>query len=383
LAGGPDAKKKEKNSMNLQTAKKTVWMIILLLLVSAPLYAQDITGDWQGTLKPRDMRMIVRISNQLDGSLQARIQRIDQNPADWGSGNLANLASLEGFDFKFTVDSVKVSYEGKLSADGKSITGTWTQGTPMPLGLYRPTKGTAWRDPAPHTDQFITVDKDVKLEVLDFGGSGQPLVFLAGMGNTAHIFDRIAPRLIDQFHVYAITRRGFGASSIPPSGYTADRLADDVLKVIEVLKLNRPVVAGHSVSGEELSSIGSRYPEKVAGLVYLDAAYAYALYDPSCTTPQIPPSGSSSPKTVSAAIQTGTQKYTDIKSPALAIYAAPREGEAADAAALAREGCAKAFERVVPSSRIVRLPGAAHHVFLTNEADVLKEIRDFVPTLNK
>jgi len=361
-----------------------VIIALLGIALTGTLYAQDITGDWQGTLKAaKDLRLIARISKQLDGSLQLRILAADQNPPDWGSGNLANSVSLEGSDFKFTADSVKASYEGKLSPDGNSITGTFSQGKPLPLDLYRATKETAWRDPAPHTDQFITVDKDVRLEVLDYGGSGQPLVLLAGMGNTAHIFDRMAPKLIDQFHVYSITRRGFGASSMPPSGYAADRLGDDVLKVIEVLKLNRPILAGHSVAGEELSSIGSRHPEKVAGLVYLDAAYSYAIYDPSCTTPQIPSSPPASPRNASVAIQSGTQKYTSIKSPALAIYAAPREGATVDAAALAREGCAKAFEKVVPSSRIVRLPGAAHHVFMTNAADVMKEIRAFVASLKR
>jgi pimeloyl-ACP methyl ester carboxylesterase len=85
---------------------------------------------------------------------------------------------------------------------------------------------------------------------------------------------------------------------------------------------------------------------------------------------------------VTAAIQAGTQKYTDIKSPALAIYAAPKEGAPADGAALRREACAKAFEKGVPSSRIVRLPGATHYVFISNEAEVLKEIRDFIGGLN-
>jgi non-heme chloroperoxidase len=365
--------------MRPQKTKKTVWVTILLLLVTGTLYGQDITGAWQGTLKPGDMHMIVRLSNQLDGSLQARILRVDQNPPDWGSGNLANSVSLDGSDFKFTIDSAKVSYEGKLGADGNSITGTWTQGSSLPLDLYRATKETAWRDPAPHIDQFVRVDRDVRLEVLDWGGSGQPLVLLSGMGNTAHIFDRFAPRLIDQFHVYGITRRGFGASSVPASGYSADRLADDVLRVVEALKLNRPVLVGHSVAGEELSSIGSRYPEKVAGLVYLEAAYAYAIDDPtqSCTLPPMPPQ-QGTPKTVSAAIQAGTQKYTDIKSPALAIYAAPREGAPPDGAALRREACAKAFEKRAPSSRIVRLPGATHYVFISNEAEVLKEIRGFI-----
>src|SRR5215813_15548101 len=73
-------------------------------------------------------------------------------------------------------------------------------------------------------------------------------------------------------------RGGFGASSVPASGYGADRLGDDVLAVIEKLAISKPVLAGHSLGGEELSSIGSRHPEKVAGLVYLDAGYSYAFY---------------------------------------------------------------------------------------------------------
>jgi non-heme chloroperoxidase len=368
--------------MRHQIAKKTMWVTILLLCVTGTLYAQDITGVWQGTLKGGEMRVIIRVSKQLDGSLEARLLRVDQNPPDWGSGNGANSVSLGGSDFKLMFNSLKISYEGKLSASGNSITGTWTQDSSLPLDLQRATKETAWRDPAPHTEQFVTVDKDVSLEVLDWGGSGRPLVLLAGMGNSAHIFDRLAPKFIDQFHVYGITRRGFGASSRPASGYSADRLADDVLKVIDTLKLNRPVLAGHSVAGEELSSIGSRHPEKVAGLVYLEAAYAYAIDDPalSCTLSPAPPQ-QSSPKTVSAAIQTGTQRYTNIKSPALAIYATPKEGAPADGAARTKEACAKAFEKGAPSSRIVRLPGATHYLFISNEAEVLKEIRDFIVTL--
>ena len=123
------------------------------------------------------------------------------------------------------------------------------------------------------------VDRDVKLEVLDWGGSGRPIVLLAGLGDTAHVFNRFAAALTGHYHVYGITRRGFGASSAPASGYSADRLGDDVLAVIEALKLTKPVLVGHSIGGQELSSVGSRYPDKVAGLVYLDAAYSYAYYD--------------------------------------------------------------------------------------------------------
>jgi pimeloyl-ACP methyl ester carboxylesterase len=137
-------------------------------------------------------------------------------------------------------------------------------------------------DTSPHTVQFVTVEKDVTLEVLDWGGTGRPLVLLAGIGDTAHVFDAFAPKLVPSYHVYGITRRGFGASSAPKpdcENYSADRLGDDILAVIGALKLNRPILVGHSIAGEELSSIGSRDPEKVAGLVYLEAGYAYAYYD--------------------------------------------------------------------------------------------------------
>src|SRR5947208_12435371 len=153
--------------------------------------------------------------------------------------------------------------------------------TSLRAHLQRSTKETVWqRDSlARFKSTFITVDKNVKLEVVDWGGSGRPMVFLAGLGNTAHVFDKFAPKFMASHRVYGITRRGFGASSVPPDGYEADRLGDDVLAVLAALKLDRPVLVGHSLAGEEMSSIASRHPDRVSGLVYLDAGYPYAFYD--------------------------------------------------------------------------------------------------------
>jgi len=127
--------------------------------------------------------------------------------------------------------------------------------------------------------RFVSVADRVRLEVLDWGGTGRPLVLLPGLGNTAHVFDSIAPELARHFHVYGITGRGFGASSVPRSGYGANRLADDVMAVVKALHIHRPIIAGHSIAGEELSAIGTHYPNKIAGLIYLDAAHGYAIYD--------------------------------------------------------------------------------------------------------
>lgn len=128
-----------------------------------------------------------------------------------------------------------------------------------------------WHDPSPHQVKFTDADRGVRLEVLDWGGSGQPIVLLAGSGNTAHIYDEFAPKLTDCCHVYGITRRGYGGSSQPESGYDDQRLADDVLKVLEDLHIRSPVLVGHSMAGGELTTLGTQHSDRLGGLVYLSA----------------------------------------------------------------------------------------------------------------
>jgi non-heme chloroperoxidase len=138
------------------------------------------------------------------------------------------------------------------------------------------------KDRTHHSVNLVPVDKDLKLEVLDRGGFGRPLILLAGLESTAHGFDDFVTKLTASFHVYGITRCGSGASSTPmPDGknYSAARMSDDVLAVMDEPKFNRPVLLSHSIAGEQLSSIGTRLPESVAGLVYFNARYACAYCD--------------------------------------------------------------------------------------------------------
>ena len=128
-----------------------------------------------------------------------------------------------------------------------------------------------WKDPTKHTVQFVTVDQGVRLEVLDWGGHGRPVVLLTGSGHTAHVYDEFAPKLTDCCHVYGITRRGFGASTRPPSGYDDQRLADDVFHAIDEAKIAKPVLIGHSMAGGEMTTLGRQHSDRVSGLVYLDA----------------------------------------------------------------------------------------------------------------
>ena len=147
------------------------------------------------------------------------------------------------------------------------------------LSFSRPvlSQSAVWVDPVPRHIQFVAVEKNVKLEVLDWGGSGRPILLLAGGGDTAHVFDDFAPKLAANYHVYGITRRGFGASGYAAPHNVADRLGEDILTVIDALKLKRPVLAGHSFAGAEMSWIANHDPQRVAGLIYLDAGYSYAF----------------------------------------------------------------------------------------------------------
>lgn len=130
-----------------------------------------------------------------------------------------------------------------------------------------------WSDPSPHVVKLVPVDNDVQLEVLDWGGSGPALLLLAGLGDTAHVFDDFAPMLTARYRLVGMTRRGHGRSSAPQAGYGFGRLAEDVVRVIDAVGLNKPVVVGHSFAGEELHVLGARHSGKIAGLVYVDAAF--------------------------------------------------------------------------------------------------------------
>jgi non-heme chloroperoxidase len=216
---------------------------------------------------------------------------------------------------------------------------------------------------------------------------------------------------------------------------------------MDALGLKKPVLIGHSIGGEELSSIGSRFPDQVAGLIYLDAGYPYALYSPDSgdsrldaeelqrdlnaflsggpgtdqkeivgkmlvALPQLqkdleadqkraellppPPNPGKRPAPpfadAAVAIIKGEQKYTNIQAPILAIFASPHSTAhlppmpddkksaftALDQARTAVQ--AKAFEQL-SSAKVVTLPNADHYVFLSNEQEVEKDIKDFLATL--
>jgi hypothetical protein len=106
-----------------------------------PAERQDITGTWQGSLKSanRESRVVFKISLE-DNKPKAVMYNLDQG----GEGTPAGAITQDGSTIIITIAAIRGNYEGKLTRDGKTIAGTWTQGAPLPLNLARATPKTAW-----------------------------------------------------------------------------------------------------------------------------------------------------------------------------------------------------------------------------------------------
>jgi pimeloyl-ACP methyl ester carboxylesterase len=113
---------------------------------------------------------------------------------------------------------------------------------------------------------------EVNLHFVDWGGQGGDLVLLAGLDDSARIFDELAPLLAAHHHVIALTRRGFGHSSIPASGYDGATLTADLKAFLGAVGVRNTDLVGHSMSGLELMRIATTDPELINKLVFLDAA---------------------------------------------------------------------------------------------------------------
>jgi uncharacterized protein (TIGR03435 family) len=128
--------------------KLMLWVIALAALPGSALQAQNIVGTWQGSLKagPQDLRIVIKVSTTDADKLAAVMYSIDQqSPAI-----PATTFTRNGSSVKMTIAAANATYEGKVSGDGNSIEGTWTQGGPLlPLNLTRATAETAWTIPDP------------------------------------------------------------------------------------------------------------------------------------------------------------------------------------------------------------------------------------------
>ena len=288
------------------------------------------------------------------------------------------------------------------------------------------------KDRSSHQASSISVEKDIRLEVLDWGGSGRPIVLLAGLGGTAHVFDNFAPKLTGYGHVLGLTRRGFGASTAPESGYSVGRFAQDLLEALNALDLKNAVLIGHSFGGEELTRAAGVQSKRIAGLVYLDAAIDQSevrkwganqldamrramqmkenvwreilssMTPPDYHNIQVPAIAFFAvPKAATDSLEKGIEimkNYPDLEgstteqkmSASYKILEAYRNNDPAvrqnldmsfAAYRASTESNIKLFRAGVPHGRVVELIGAHHLIYLSNQADVLRELDHFMKTL--
>jgi pimeloyl-ACP methyl ester carboxylesterase len=304
----------------------------------------------------------------------------------------------------------------------------------------RPPPRDAWRDTTHHTSAFVRVAPDVRLHYLDFGGTGPTLLFLAGLGNTAHAFDDFAPRFTDRYHVVGLTRRGFGESDHPASGYDTPRLVEDIVRAIDVLHLGRVTLIGHSIASEEMTHLAATAPERVDRLVYLDAAYDRVAADsmlqevfpvvPDISPPPQPDSAETATPAAYVAFVHRTRgvnipesdirarfrydgwneeltlayqsiepehpDYHSIRAPALAIYAVTdtvtqlepwQRADHAHAAGLqelirgdeiVQRASRAQFRREVAKGQILEIHGAHHWIFVSHRDSVVSAVRRFL-----
>lgn len=145
--------------------KKFMLCIVALATLYVPaLRAQDISGNWQGTLKVgKDLRVIFNLYKGDKDGWSAKMYSIDQTK----QAIPVTSVTRQGSDIKISVEIIGGSYVGKLSEDGKTMTGTWTQAsTPFPLVLVRATPETAWDIPtAPEPPKPMAADADPSFDV--------------------------------------------------------------------------------------------------------------------------------------------------------------------------------------------------------------------------
>jgi pimeloyl-ACP methyl ester carboxylesterase len=181
----------------------------------------------------------------------------------------------------------------------------------------------------------------VPLQTLDWGGAGRPLVLLAGLGDTAHLYRGLAPGLANRFRVVGLTRRGHGRSGKPASGYDLDSLVQDIRRFLDSLSIERSILVGHSFAGLEMPLFAIQHPQRVEAIVYLDALFPKLDPEPDLsgdpTWPVIPTGG---PTAGDLASREAYVAYYKRARPAWArIWCEAIEADVMDKVTLRDDGC--------------------------------------------
>jgi pimeloyl-ACP methyl ester carboxylesterase len=331
----------------------------------------------------------------------------------------AEIELVSGEDYTVKGSPIKLTFQ--KDGSGK-VTGMIIHQSGIDVDAPKINSSTeAPSDKSPHKSAFITAN-DIKMNYLDWGGTGDVIILLAGLGNDAHVFDEIAPTLTDKFHVIGLTRRGFGGTERPAAGYETSTRVEDIRAFMDAIKIDRANLVGHSLAGDEMTQFATLYPQRAIKMVYLDAAYDRTK-NFTCTNDMpggLPPSyqrvigealncegwqkivaPDMPPDLLNVQVQTiraATQfhpDYTKITAPSLAIYAdpdVPQSPGKLDAETQKKfdewwkteqsplfRASIEQFRKQMKNGQEVEIKGATHYVFVGPYKDqVIKLVRDFL-----
>jgi uncharacterized protein (TIGR03435 family) len=199
-----DARSKKRNNPLLRPLPglTTVFLTLLLMLggmldcaaQSSPAdKLANIADSWQGKFQSKqDFRILLKIS-KADVGYSAVVYSVDQGL----TLSVAHI-SFDGSTLKFALETQPVTYEGTLSADGKSITGTWKQGAnSFPLILARASPDTEWAIPeASPAQPPVDASAPLAFEVATFKPS-PPDASFKGIRLSRHEFLAVNTNLSD------------------------------------------------------------------------------------------------------------------------------------------------------------------------------------------
>ncbi|MCE5256061.1 MAG: alpha/beta hydrolase [Spirochaetaceae bacterium] len=109
-------------------------------------------------------------------------------------------------------------------------------------------------------------------------GTGIPLVYIHGNTGSSRWFSRVME--LPGFQTYALDLPNFGRSQALPGDVDIHRYADAVVGFIDAMKLQNPVIVGHSLGGTVAQSLAGRYPDSVRAMVLVDSSTPAGLITP-------------------------------------------------------------------------------------------------------
>jgi len=122
------------------------------------------------------------------------------------------------------------------------------------------------------TEHFIR-GESVRLHYLDWGGDGDPLILIHGLGDTPYIFEDLANALKDRYRVFAYSRRGHCKSESFDATYNGDAQLSDLLLLLDSLHIVKANLLGWSMGGNDITVFATRYPDRTNKLIYLEGGY--------------------------------------------------------------------------------------------------------------